>query len=196
MRFQDEIRGFSDLTLRADALEGLRENTSLSVGGLITSLKTHMQRDGRPMAFLTIEDFDGSMELLVFGDAYEKFKHILAVDAMVLVHGQASIREGEKKPKLRVDKALALSESREKLAKSVHVRIKTHGLEEAFIKEIFESCMKVAGACTLVIHVHTEENNVYRIRSRNVLVNPGKDALDLIRNKVGKENVWLSKSAA
>ena len=196
MRFQDEIKGFSDLTLRADALEGLRENTSLSVGGLITSLKTHMQRDGRPMAFLTIEDFDGSMELLVFGDAYEKFKHILAVDAMVLVHGQVSIREGEKKPKLRVDKALALSESREKLAKSVHVRVKTHGLEEAFIKEVFESCLKVAGACTLVIHVHTEENNVYRIRSRNVLVNPGKDALDLIRNKVGKENVWLSKSAA
>jgi phage tail tube protein FII len=115
---------------------------------------------------------------------------------MVLVHGQVSIREGEKKPKLRVDKALALSESREKLAKSVHVRVKTHGLEEAFIKEVFESCRKVAGACTLVIHVHTEENNVYRIRSRNVQVNPGKDALDLIRNKVGKENVWLSKSAA
>jgi DNA polymerase III, alpha subunit len=196
MRFQDEIRGFSDCPLRADALENLKEGAQLTVGGLITGLKTHVQRDGRPMAFLTIEDFDGSMELLVFGDAYEKLKHILAVDAMVLVHGQVSIREGEKKPKLRVDKALALSESREKLAKSVHVRMKTHGLEESFIKEVFDTCMKVTGTCKLVIHVDTEENNTYRIRSRKATIDPGRDALELLRNKVGKENVWLSKSAA
>jgi DNA polymerase-3 subunit alpha len=52
MRFQDEIKGFSDITLRSEALERLKENASLSVGGLVTGLKTHMQRDGRPMAFL------------------------------------------------------------------------------------------------------------------------------------------------
>ena len=136
------------------------------------------------------------MELLVFGDAYEKFKHVLAVDAMVLVHGQVSIREGEKKPKLKVDKAIALSESREKLTKSVHVRVKTHGLEESYIKEVFDTCQKVQGASSLIIHVHTEENNEYRIRSRKVLVQHDKDALELLRNKVGKENVWLSKSTA
>jgi len=196
MRFQDEIKGFSDITLRSEALERLKENASLSVGGLVTGLKTHMQRDGRPMAFLMIEDFEGSMELLVFGDAYEKFKHILAVDAMVLVHGQVSVREGERKPKLKVDNALALSESREKLAKSVHVRLKTRGLEECFVKELFETCAKNKGDCSLIIHVSSEENNEYKVRAGNMRIKPDKDAMDILRDKVGKENVWLSKSAA
>ena len=151
MRFQDEIKGFSDITLRSEALERLKENASLSVGGLVTGLKTHMQRDGRPMAFLMIEDFEGSMELLVFGDAYEKFKHILAVDAMPLSTVRFRCGKAERKPKLKVDNALALSESREKLAKSVHVRLKTRGLEECFVKELFETCAKNKGDCSLII---------------------------------------------
>ena len=48
-----------------------------------------MQRDGKPMAFLDIEDFDGTVELLVFGDAYEKFRGTLQrnKDALVARHG-------------------------------------------------------------------------------------------------------------
>ena len=82
------------------------------MGGIVTVLKSHVQRDGRLMAFLEIEDFDGSMELLAFGDAFEKFKHLLALDAMILVRGQVSVREGDKKPKLKVDNVIALSETR------------------------------------------------------------------------------------
>ena len=40
------------------------------------------------MAFLEMEEFDGSIELLVFGDAYEKFKHLLAVDSIYLFMGK------------------------------------------------------------------------------------------------------------
>ena len=196
MRFQDEIRGFADTPLRGEALERFKEGASLTVGGLITGVKMHMQRDGRPMAFLTIEDFEGSMELLVFGDAYEKYRHLLAADAMVLVHGHVSVREGDKKPKLRVDNVMALSESREKLTKSIHVRIRTRGLEEFFVRDLYETCAKTKGPCALIIHLITEENNEYRIKAKNITMDPAREALDPLRDKVGKENVWIGKSAA
>jgi len=195
MRFQDEIRGFADVTLRAEALERLKEGKAFTVGGLITTVKTHMQRDGRPMAFLSLEDFEGSIELLAFGDIYEKFKHLLAADAMVLVHGQVSVREDEKKPKLKIDNVMALSETREKLTKSVHVRIKTGGLEETLVKEVRDELAKSGGACALFIHIVTGENNEYCIKSKNTMVNPAREVIDRIRDKVGKENVWLGKSA-
>jgi DNA polymerase-3 subunit alpha len=196
MHFQDEIRGFSDITLRAEAMARLKEGAAFTVGGLITTIKMHVQRDGKPMAFLTIEDFEGTMELLAFGDSYEKYKHLLAVDAMVLVHGNTSVREDDKKPKLRIDRVMALSESREKLTKSVHVRIKTGGLEEAFIQEIRDECAKSQGACSLILHVVTGENSEYRIKANNVTINPAKETIERLRNKAGKENVWLGKSAA
>jgi DNA polymerase-3 subunit alpha len=195
-RFQDEIRGFADTPLSLEALEKVREGRALTVGGIVTSLKPHSQRDGRTMAFIEIEDFDGKMEMLAFGDAFEKFKHLLAVDAMLLVRGQVLPKEGEGKPKLRVENVIALSETREKLARSVHIRLKTQGLEEQFVREILEECTKVSGDCGLIIHLQTMEENEYRIKSGKVTVNPGKEAIESLRNRLGKENVWLSKSAA
>jgi DNA polymerase-3 subunit alpha len=195
-RFVDEVKGFTDISLGAESLEKVREGSALTVGGIITAVKTHMQRDGRPMAFLEIEDFDGSMELLAFGEAYEKFRHLLAPDAMILVRGSVSMREGDKKPKLRVDNVIALSETREKLTKSVHVRLKTQGLEDSFVKELYDECGKAAGDCSLVIHLRTQEENEYRIKARNVTVSAAKETIELLRNRLGKENVWLSKIAA
>jgi DNA polymerase-3 subunit alpha len=195
-RFQDEIRGFADMSLKLEGLEKMREGQNLTVGGIVTTLKNHVQRDGRQMAFLEMEDFEGSIELLAFGDAYEKFKHLLAADAMILVRGQVSMREGDKKPKLRVDNVIALSETRIKLTKSVHVRMKTQGLEEPFVKEMFDECAKATGDCNLIIHLRTQEENEYRIKAKNVTVSSSKETVDNLRNRLGKENVWLSKTAA
>ncbi len=195
-RFQDEIRGFADISLRLESLEKVREGQNVTVGGIVTTLRLHVQRDGRPMAFLEIEDFDGSIELLAFGDAFEKFKHLLALDAMILVRGQVSVREGDKKPKLKVDNVIALSETREKLTRSIHVRLKTQGLEEAFVKDLYDECAKTQGECSLVLHLVTQEENEYRVKARSVTLNSAKDTVESLRKRLGKENVWISKLAA
>ena len=195
MRFEDEIRGFA-VPLRGESVDRLKEGASLTVGGIITNVKMHMQRDGKSMAFLILEDFDGAMELLAFGDIYEKFRHLLAADSMVLVHGQVSVREGDKKPKLRVDKVIALSETRDKLTKSVHLRMRTRGLEEPLLREVFEACGKAPGQCGLIIHVITEENNEYKVKASNIAMNPAPETLEMLRSKMGKENVWIAKTAA
>ena len=194
--YEDEIRGFADTTLRSDALELLKDNASITIGGQITTIKTHIQRDGKPMAFLMVEDFDGSIELLVFGEAYEKFKEFLTPDSMVLIRGQVSMREGDKKPKLRAENIMSLPDTREKLTKSIHVRLKTNGLEESFVNELHAACTKVPGSCSLILHVMTTEDNEYKIKAKNITTSPAKELLEGIRNKLGKENVWLSKFVA
>jgi len=195
-RFQDEIRGFATISLTSEALETVKDGAVVTAGGIVTSVKQHPQRDGRQMAFLEIEDFDGSVELLVFADVYEKFRSLLAEDAMVLVHGTVSRRGGEEKPKIRVDACLALSEARQKLARSVHIRLQTAGLEREFLEELRRLCVKEGGECGLIIHLVTTEGNEYRIRVRNVTVSSSFDAVKELRDRVGKENVWIGKNAA
>jgi DNA polymerase-3 subunit alpha len=195
-RYYDEVKGFSSVSLKQDALAEVKHDTAVTIGGMITSLKTHNQRDGRQMAFLELEEFDGSIELLIFGDAYEKFKHLLAVDAMVLVHGQISKREGEEKPKLRVDNCMSLSEAREKLTKSLHIRMSTPGLEKDFVQDIFKQCSAVKGECSVILHITTSERNEYKIKAKNIKVLPDPEMIKQLREKVGKDNVWIGKSAA
>ncbi|MBN1129734.1 MAG: DNA polymerase III subunit alpha [Chitinispirillaceae bacterium] len=195
-RFQDEIRGFATISLKPESIAVVKDGASVTVGGLITSVKPHVQRDGKPMAFLEIEDFDGTLELLAFGDAYEKFRNLLVEDSMVLVHGSITKREGEEKPKLRLDNCIALSDSRGKLARSVHLRLTTKGLEKEFLERVRRQCRNDKGECSLILHLTTGEGNEYRVRSRNVKVSGDPEAIKSIRGILGKENVWLGKTAA
>ena len=195
-RFFDEIRGFATISLKSEAIAAIKDGAVVTVGGLVTSVKQHVQRDGKPMAFLEIEDFDGSVELLVFGDVYEKYRHVLSEDAMVLVHGAITKREGDEKPKIRVDACMALSDAREKLAKSVHIRLHTNGLEKEFLDEVYRWCSKNSGECVLIVHLVTAEGNEYRVRARNVNVASSFDAVKDLRAQVGKENVWIGKSTS
>lgn len=194
-KFYDEVRGFASISLLPESLQTVKDGTPVTVGGLITSLRTHTQRDGRSMAFLELEEFNGSIELLVFGDAYEKFHHLMAVDAMVLVHGQISRREDEKKPKLRVDNCISLSEAREKLVKSVHLRLNTKVLDKNSVQGIHKICKDSAGECNLILHVLTDECNEYKIRAKNVKVKPDNSVIKALRSEVGKDNVWIAKTA-
>jgi DNA polymerase-3 subunit alpha len=194
--FQDEVRGFATTSLNPESLAKLKDNDAVTVGGIIVSVRTHLQKDGRQMAFAVLEDFGGKVELLIFGDAYAKFQHLIAADSMVLAHGTVAMRESESSVKLRLDNMIALSDSRERLTRSVHIRVRTQGLEPDFLKGIEEECTKAAGECAFVMHLVTQEENEYRVRSRKFKVNPGVDTIKRLRARLGTENVWLSKAAA
>ena len=83
------------MSLAPESLAKVREGAVVTVGGLVTVVKQHVQKNGKPMAFMSMEDFDGTVELLVFGDAYEKYRDLLVEDAMVLAHGTVSRRKEE-----------------------------------------------------------------------------------------------------
>ncbi len=194
--YKDEVFGFSTISLKESTLAQKKDGTSVVVGGIITSVKVITQRNGKQMAFLELEDFQGSIELIAFAEAYSQFGNLCADDAMVLVRGTLQKKDGDRNPKIIVDKILALSESRDQLTKSVHIKLRTQGLEEEFITEIQNQCKSNQGACKLVIHLVTEEENEYKIRAKDFGVSASKKMLEQLRDTLGEENVWISQLAA
>ena len=63
--------------------------------GIITSLKKKYTKNNTLMAFATIEDLYGSMEIIIFENCYKKSSNALLEDNIVLVEGRLSIREDE-----------------------------------------------------------------------------------------------------
>jgi len=195
-RYRDEVLGFTSMTLNAESLRNAKAGRKVTVGGLVASLRQHTQKDGRQMAFGVLEDFDGTIEMVAFADAYERVRNHLAADVMVLVHGSLDMREGDNKPKLLVENVLPLSEARERLTKSVHIRLITQGLEPDFLTDVTQACGQSAGECALIVHLVTHEHNDFRIRSRQYKVNAARETISNLREKLGEANVWLSKTAA
>jgi DNA polymerase III subunit alpha len=71
-----------------------RDKDWVTVGGIITAAKKIRTRAGTDMMFATLDDLEGTVEVLVFGGSLEKLEVNIAVDAIVLVRGRVDHKEG------------------------------------------------------------------------------------------------------
>lgn len=72
-------------------------NERVRVAGLITYIRPHQTKKGEPMAFVTIEDVQGKIELVIFPKIWERVIEIVEIDRIVLVEGRADLYAAEPK---------------------------------------------------------------------------------------------------
>ena len=78
------------------AKERPTEAPKVIYGGMITNKSVKYTRaSGKPMAFLTVEDLYGQIEVIVFSQLYEHLGPRLLTDQVIIIEGQLSLREDE-----------------------------------------------------------------------------------------------------
>ncbi|MBE0448197.1 MAG: DNA polymerase III subunit alpha [Actinobacteria bacterium] len=78
-------------------LKEQKDGTVAWIGGIIAKITKMTTKKGDVMLFLNLEDLDGSVEVIVFPSAYEKYKELIAEDKIVLIKGRLDIKEDELK---------------------------------------------------------------------------------------------------
>lgn len=87
-----------DFLVKEDQNAKIFDGQRVTIGGMIIHKSVKHTRTGTKMAFLTLEDLSGTIEVVVFSNVYEKVSHQIQEDAVVIVKGRASISaEGEAK---------------------------------------------------------------------------------------------------
>ena len=76
--------------------EKFTDGQDVKIAGIITSVKKKYTKNNKIMAFVTLEDLYGTVELVIFPTTYEKYEKILQNDNIVKVTGKVSIKEDEK----------------------------------------------------------------------------------------------------
>ena len=71
------------------------------VAGLVSRFRTHTTKSGKAMAFATLEDIQGFIELVIFPRTYEQFGQLLTMDAVLVADGKIDAENGD--PKVLVD---------------------------------------------------------------------------------------------
>jgi DNA polymerase-3 subunit alpha len=82
-------------------LSEANEKDRVRVAGLITRIRHHQSKAGKPMAFVTIEDLQGSIDLVIFPRVWERLGETVDYDRIVLVDGRVDTSGAE--PKVLVD---------------------------------------------------------------------------------------------
>ena len=73
-----------------------RDGDRVTVGGIISQVKKLKTKKGDPMVFATLEDLDGSVELVIFADTLEQAGSAVEPDAVVLVKGKIDHKEASR----------------------------------------------------------------------------------------------------
>lgn len=86
----------------------IKDNQSVVIGGIITEKTIKYTKQNKAMAFITVEDLFGTVEVIIFPRDYEKYSRYLNEDEKVFVAGHANVEE-DKNGKLICEKSIPLT---------------------------------------------------------------------------------------
>ena len=75
----------TDRTIASILMDEGRESSIVTVGGMVTSVQRKTTKKGSPWAIVTLEDLDGSVDIMVFPQAYTSVSTLLVDDAVIIV---------------------------------------------------------------------------------------------------------------
>ncbi len=148
-RHSDAIKRFS--TCDTAGLIERADKEEVSVCGIVTGIKLLNTRKGDRMAFVTLEDLSGFVEMVVFPETYTQSAELLNSEEPLLVKGSVDV--GEDACKILVNEVLALKDVQERLTRLVHFRLTTPGLEERQLRALKEIMARYRGECEALIHL-------------------------------------------
>lgn len=153
--------------------------------GVVTSVRTRIDKSGRNMAFFKLDDLSGSCECIMFGKAFGQCGELIVPESTVMVMGKLESSGDE--IKLQVDEVIDLSKAAEKLTKSIGILIDIEKHDPSTIlqlKSIFDS---YSGNIPVIVYVRTNGTSKrYIINSKIKL---SEDFLNSIQSLLGEEAI-------
>ena len=145
------------------------KNQACLLGGLITSAEQRISQKGNPYGRFTIEDYSGSYEFALFGNAYTNFGHLLLKDLSVLVQGvvqqrgagQKWFREGpDEKAEFEfvVQSVETLNETQKKRSEGIQIRLALEAVTPELIDELADKIKENPGQGRLHVTVYNPLN--------------------------------------
>ncbi len=160
----------------------LEDRSKAIIGGIIAEKKTKYTKNDKLMAFLTLEDMVGSVEVIVFPRQYETYAPLLTEDAKVFVHGSVSVEE-DKDAKLVCEKVVAFDQYPRKLWIKFADREAWERLEQS-VKFILEPS---DGMDEVVFYLEAEKQ--MKTLPKNATVKADSALVESLKLLVGDANV-------
>ena len=162
----------------------VQDGARATVGGMITNKVIKTTRTGQTMAFITIEDMVGAVEVLVFPRDYENKRNLLIEESKVFVQGRVSIGD-DPVGKLIMESITPF----DSLPKELWLKFANKAEYNEKQQQVMDILRSSEGQDTVVIYL--EKERAKKIMPANWKVNAGKETLGQLYQIVGENNVKL-----
>ena len=163
----------------------IHDNDTVIMGGILTEVKQKVTRNNTIMAFLTLEDLSGSIEVIVFPRTLEKLRNLIQPDSIVRIKGRISIKEDEL-PKLICETIEGLEKIN---SDKLYIKVKNEEEVRNINNEIKNLILGYEGN-TAVYVFDAEKRQNYRLQ-RDKWIDSASEVIEILKDKYGEENVKL-----
>jgi DNA polymerase-3 subunit alpha len=170
----------------------------MSIAGVVTSIKRQIsKKSGNEFARLTVEDFVGSAELLVFPEAWAALGDRVQTDVPVLIKGGYSRRDQDSDtPTFIVDSITRLAELRATGQFAVSLELDSEaGLPAEVMRDIRAVADAHPGSAPLELRWRGPDGSPARLRSSSLKLSTAGPALLELRSLLGAERVRLVRGS-
>ena len=160
----------------------VKDNEVVIVGGMITEKTIKYTKNNKTMAFITLEDLVGTVEVIIFPKDYEKYHHLLNEDEKVFIRGRANVEE-EKDGKIICEQIYSFDDTKREL----WLQFETKEAFEEKEQQLYEMLHDSDGKDSVVIYISSIKAMKRLPESQNVCAD--MVIVNNLTNFLGKNNV-------
>jgi DNA polymerase III subunit alpha len=186
-KYKDKLEDLRALST-AD-IAGIKASTgkdeNICTAGIITNLRVLKSKRGDFYAQGALEDMAGSVEMIVFPEAYRKLQDKVKLEVPVLVRGGLRIEEGVN-PKLMANDIMPLEEAKVPLPRSLRIRIPVETANESVVDELHALFAERKGEAKVLFDVERQGDFMVVMEAEGYNVQPDRNFVARVEELCGR----------
>jgi len=134
-RYEHEI---NQIVSRRIAELNPKNDQNITVAGLVVAMRTMNTKRGDRIAFITLDDRTGRLELAIFSEAYKHYRDLIAKDRLLVVEGEVSLDDYTGGLKMSANKIYDIDHAREAFARQLVLKVDQQKAGNGFIRGLSE----------------------------------------------------------
>ncbi len=165
---------------------------TIIVGGMITRIVRRFDRRNREMAFFDMDCLGGHAEVIAFSDCFKSYSNLIEEGNVVFVKGKPSDGTDFSDLKIMGDEIIPVDRVRDRLSQRLNIKFPKGEIRPEDVDELMTMAKRYPGECRLVFHLPNNGSpRPMKVMAHNIKISTEKDFIRKLRDKYGKDNVWV-----
>ena len=167
--------------------ELFRNDRDFTFGGLVTNVRTGQSKNGNPYGIVTMEDFDGSGELPLFGNQWLKYRNFFVEGVPLFIRARMVPRRYNNNIlDLEIASVELLGDVKEKIIEKITIDLRLDAIDDNLVEELTQIVRNHKGESQLCINVRGYNDMYVKLVSRTYRVNVDKQVVDFLKDNEGR----------
>ncbi len=186
-KYQSKLEDFNAKT--TEDIAAMKQSTAkdelICTAGIITNVRVLKSKKGDLYAQGQLEDMLGSVDMLVFPEAYKRLQNQVKLDVPVLIRCGVRVEEGSN-PRVTVSEIIPLEDAKPKLPRSIRIRVPLDSVTVASVDELHAFCSSHPGDARVLFDVERAGDFMVIMEPEGYNVQPDRAFISRVEELCGR----------